>query len=125
MAKAKLARRTHTPGVPRKRYELAVRAASAARRKSSEVGKERLGVLIGAGTAFLVGHYEKDGKKLPTLAGVEPTALCGAVLAFGPSLFGIRGKFANMAAESGASMLGLAAYKAGLGQPIIAGEDED
>jgi hypothetical protein len=115
------------PSVPKKRYEMAVRAATATRTRAKRVASERIGTLVGCGTAYVVGKVEKSGKKLPSVLGVEGTALWGAAFAFGPSVLGMgAGRLGTIFAEAGSSMLGIACYKAGKGiAPIVAGEDDE
>jgi hypothetical protein len=125
MAKTKTIVRTKAPTVSKKKYELARRTATAAAQRSRRVATERFGTLVGCATAFGVGRYESNGKKLPSFGGVEGTALWGGALAFGPSLLGFgSGKLGNVAAEVGASLLGVACYKAGKKiAPIVGGDD--
>lgn len=125
MAKGKAMVR-RAPTVSKAKYEGLARARSAAVRKSKEVASARAGVVTGAVAAYLVGHFEKAGKKLPTVGGIEPTALYGAALAFGVPMF-VKGKVGTMAAEAGAAVLGIAAYKAGMGQPMrsVSGDADD
>lgn len=126
MAKTKTIVKTKSPTVPKRKYEMALAGARAANQRARRVANERIGTLVGCGTAYIVGKVEKNGKKLPTFGGIEGTALWGAALAFGPSVLGVgTGKLGQIAAEAGASMLGIACYKAGKGiAPIVAGEDD-
>lgn len=118
--------RTKAPTVPKQKYEMAVRAARASSARARETAQERIGTAVGMGTAYVVGKVEKNGKKLPSFGGIEGTALWGAALAFGPSLLGGgRTKLAQIAAESGSALLGIACYKAGKGiTPLVAGEGD-
>ncbi len=118
--------RTKAPSVPKKRYEMAVRAAKGANQRARRAATERIGTLVGCGTAYVVGKVEKSGKKLPTFGGIEGTALWGAAMAFGPSLLGVgTGKLGQIAAEAGSAMLGIACYKAGTGiAPIVSGDED-
>ena len=113
------------PSVPKKKYEMALRGARSANARAKRVANERIGTLVGMGTGYAVGRLERSGKKLPTVGGVEPTAVCGAALAFLPSMLGIGGgRLGTIAAEAGSALLGLAAYKVGKGiAPLVAGDD--
>lgn len=83
-----------------------------------------MGALIGAATGVVIGKLEQKGKMLPRVFGVEPTAAYGMALAFIPTALGMRGKLVQAAAEVGSAALGIAGYKFGLGQAVIAGEDD-
>lgn len=112
------------PTVSKSRYEALQLARSRATAKAKQAAQQRVGSLVGAGTAYGIGYLEKTGRKLPTVGGVEPTLLAGLVLTFGPTLLGAgTTKLGQVAAEVGSSALGVAAYKAGLGHPMV-GEDE-
>lgn len=125
MAKTKTIVRTKAPTVSKKKYELAKQAARASGARARRTANERMGTLIGMATGYGVGKYESKGKKLPSLGGIEGTALCGAALAFGPSLLGQgNSRLGTIAAEVGSSMLGIACYKAGKGiAPMVAGDE--
>lgn len=124
MAKSKTAIAVRrAPTVPKKKYEMALAARNAAGRRAREAAEERIGVVVGAVAGYGIGALEKKGTRIPTVAGIEPTLLYGGLASFGPALLGIRGRAANIIAEAGAASLGIAAYKFGLGHPMV-GEDE-
>lgn len=122
-SKTQVVVRRAAPVVPKKKYELAVKAGQLARARGKQAAQERMGAIIGGAAGYGVGYLEKKGTRLPTVFGLEPTLLYGGLLTFGPALLGIRGQTANMAAEGGATLLGIAGYKAGLGMPMV-GEDD-
>lgn len=110
--------------VPKARFEALQLARSAATKRAKEAAQQRVGAVVGAATGYGLGYLEKKGHKLPTVGGVDPTLMAGLVLTFGPTLLGAgRSKLGQVAAEAGASALGIAAYRFGLGQPMISGED--
>jgi hypothetical protein len=118
-----LARRA--PSVPKARFEALQLARSAATRRAKVAAQERVGAVVGAAAGYGLGYMEKKGHKLPSIGGVEPTLLAGLALTFGPTLLGQgNSKLGRVAAEFGSASLSIAAYKAGLGQPMVSGEDE-
>lgn len=123
MAKSRLARRTHTPTVSKARYEKLVHSKRATLTRAKQLGAQRAGSLVGIGACALVGYLEKQGK-MPSIGGFEPTLVAGLALGFVvPSL--VKGKAGQMAAEAGAALTGVAAYKLGSGSPLRVGEDDD
>jgi hypothetical protein len=61
---------------------------------------------------------------MPSLGGFEPTLVAGIVLGFVvPHV--VKGKAGQMAAEAGAALSGVAAYKLGSGSPFRVGGDDD
>lgn len=123
MAKSRLAVRSHgAPKVAKSRYEALVRARSHAASKTRQIAAQRAGSLVGIGACALVGWAEKNGK-MPSLGGFEPTLVAGIALGFVVPHF-IKGKAGQMAAEAGAAISGVAAYKLGSGSPFRVGEDD-
>lgn len=113
------------PTVSKARFEALQLARSAATKRAKDAAQQRVGAMVGAAAGLGLGYLEKKGHKLPSVAGIDPTLLAGVVLTFGPTIMGQgRTKLGQVAAEAGASALAIAMYKAGLGQPMIAGEDE-
>jgi hypothetical protein len=122
--KSQLAPR-RAPSVPKARFEALQLARSAATRRAKVAAQERVGAVVGAAAGYGLGYMEKKGHKLPSIGGVEPTLLAGLALTFGPTLLGQgNSKLGRVAAEFGSASLSIAAYKAGLGQPMVSGEDE-
>lgn len=123
MAKHKLAIRRPGNSAAKKKYEGLVRARAAAAGKARQVAAQRTGSLVGVAACAAVGYLEKQGK-MPSMGGFEPTLVVGLGLGFIlPAL--VKGKVGQMAAEAGAAIAGVAAYKLGSGQPMRVGEDED
>ncbi len=113
------------PSVPKARFEALQLARSAATRRAKVAAQQRVGSLVGAATGYGLGYLEKKGHKLPTVGGVEPTLMAGLVLTFGPTLLGAgNSRLGQVAAEVGSAALGIASYKAGLGQSMVSGEDD-
>jgi len=111
------------PKVSKNRYEALVRARSAASARTRQIAAQRAGSLTGIGACALVGYLEKQGK-MPTFGGFEPTLVGGLTLGFIVPHF-IKGRAGQMAAEAGAALAGVAAYKLGTGAPIRVGGDDD
>ena len=121
MAKTKLVR--VAPKVSKSRYDALVRARHAAASRTRQMAAQRSGSLVGIAACAGVGYLEKQGK-MPTVMGFEPTLVAGVALGFLlPAL--VKGKAGQMAAEAGAALCGVAAYKLGTGAPIRVGEDGD
>ena len=119
--------RRAAPMVPKKKYEGLIEARTRATKKAKEVAQRRLGAIVGVGACAAVGYLEKTGK-IPAVGGFESTAVIGAVgVALGflvPEL--VKGNAGQMAAEAGAAITGVAAYKLAMGAPLrvaVAGED--
>lgn len=110
------------PSVPKKRYEALVRVRQASAKRLKEVGAKRIGVLVGAATGYGVGYIEANQKLEAKFTSPAALGAAGFVASFVlPGL--VKGKGGVAAAECGAALLGIALYKAGLGQPLI-GEDD-
>lgn len=133
MAKHKLARRSAPSAAPRRRSRLARIGRVAGKRMKKHAVKhagERAGTLVGIAACAAVGYAERQGK-MPALGGFEPTLVLGLVLGFGVPML-VKGKYGNMAAEAGAALSGVAAYKLSSGAPLrvgyadsVRGEDDD
>ena len=123
MAKHKLAIRHAAPKVSKARYDRLVNARRAAVARTRQVATARAGSLTGIVACAGVGYLEKQGK-MPSLGGFEPTLVAGIALGFVVPHF-VKGKFGQMAAEAGAALSGVAAYKLGTGAPIRVGDDGD
>ena len=123
MAKTRTIVKHVAPKVSKSRYEALVRARSVDAARTRQVAAQRAGSLTGIAACALVGYAEKQGK-MPSLGGFEPTLVAGLTLGFVVPHF-IKGKAGQMAAEAGAALSGVAAYKLGSGAPIRVGEDED
>lgn len=123
MAKHKLARRSASPVRRRSRTS---RLARVAGRKVARHAKahavDRMGSLVGIGACAAVGYLERSGK-MPSLGGYEPTLVVGLLLAFGVPMV-VKGKHGQMAAEAGAALSGVAAYKLAAGAPLRVGYDD-
>jgi hypothetical protein len=115
--------RHSAPKVSKARYDRLVHARRAAVTRAKQVGAQRAGSLTGIAACALVGYAEKNGK-MPSLGGFEPTLVAGLALGFVVPHF-VKGKVGQMAAEAGAALSGVAAYKLGSGSPIRVGEDFD
>lgn len=123
MAKHKLAiRRSGGGGVAKKKYEGLIAARGRAAARARQEAQQRAGSLVGIGACALVGYLEKQGK-MPSVGGFEPTLVIGLGLGFLlPAV--VKGKAGQMAAEAGAAVAGVAAYKLGAGNPIRVGDDD-
>lgn len=114
--------RRSAPMVSKAKYERLVHVRSVAAKKAKEVAKQRMGTLVGMAACGVIGWAEKNGK-MPDMFGFEPTAVLGVGLGFVvPAL--VKGKAGQMAAEVGASVAGVAAYKLAAGAPLRVGEDD-
>lgn len=123
MAKQKLAIRRPGSSIAKKKYEGLIAARGRAAARARQEAAQRAGSLVGVGACALVGYLEKEGK-MPSLGGFEPTLVIGVGLGFLlPAV--VKGKVGQMAAEAGAAVAGVAAYKLGKGDPIKVGEDDD
>jgi len=116
--------RRSAPMVPKRKYEGLIAARAKAAKKAKEIGQRRMGSLIGVGACAAVGYLEKTGK-MPSVAGIEPTVVLGVALGFlVPEV--VKGPAGQMAAEAGAAIAGVAAYKLATGSPLrVSGDDED
>ena len=123
MAKTRTIVKHVAPKVSKARYEALVRARSAALSRGRQVAAQRAGSLTGIAACALVGYAEKNGK-MPSTFGFEPTLVAGLTLGFVVPHF-VKGKVGQMAAEAGAALSGVAAYKLGSGAPIRVGEDDE
>lgn len=121
MAKKSMVRHV-APKVAKSRYDALVRARHAATSRARQVAAQRGGSLVGIAACAGVGYMEKQGK-MPSLGGFEPTLVAGVVLGFLVPHF-VKGKFGQSAAEAGAALCGVAAYKLGTGAPIRVGEED-
>lgn len=123
MAKHAIAVR-RAPSVPKSKYENIVRLQSSAKKRAKEMASERIGIIVAAGAGAAIGLAEKKGTALPTVGGIQPTILYGAILAFVvPEM--TKGKLGRMSAEAGAGLLTLGAYKLATGAPLRVGEDDE
>lgn len=123
MAKTRTIVKHSAPKVSKSRYDALVRVRSAAAARTRQVAAQRAGSLTGIAACALVGYAEKQGK-MPSLGGFEPTLVAGGVLGFLVPHF-IKGRAGQMAAEAGAALCGVAAYKLGTGAPVRVGGDDD
>lgn len=85
--------------------------------------REKQGDLVGHVAALGFGYSERSGMKLPTVAGIEPAALYGAVGALVVPRF-VGGKAGATIEAVGNTLLDIALYKFGAGQPLLSGEDD-
>lgn len=112
------------PMVSKAKFEALKDAAKNKSKRTREVAARRAGTLVGVASAGAVGYLERTGKLPPKFTSVAALGVAGGVLAFVMPETGMgKGKLGGMMAEAGASLLGVAAYKLGAGQPII-GEDD-
>lgn len=124
MAKTQTIVRRAAPTVPKKKFELALRARAAAGKKAREVAAKRTGTIVGALAGAGVGYCERTGKVAPKYVSPVALAVAGGVLAFVlPETSIGRGKVGAASAEAGAGLLAVAGYKLGMGQAAI-GEDD-
>lgn len=121
----KLARRAATParrsnaGIYAKlAKEKASSAARVATAKAGSVAKARAGTIITAGTAAALGAAESRNMQLPTVGGIAPSLLYGVIGVLVVPMF-MKGKIAQISEQFGAGALAVAAYKLGMGQPVI------
>ena len=103
-----------------------VRAGRRARANVGAVRHELVTPAIAAGAAAGLGYAEKQGKQLPTVAGVMPELLYGVVGAVLGTMVkatssGTVGKFVRGAATGS---LAVGAYKLGRGDAVRVGEDD-
>jgi hypothetical protein len=121
MAKTRTIVKHQAPKIAKSRYEALVRSRSHASQKARQIAAQRAGSLTGIAACGLVGYLEKQGK-MPSFGGFEPTLVAGLTLGFIVPSF-VKGRAGQMAAEAGAALSGVAAYKLGTGAPIRVGED--
>lgn len=112
-----------SPKVSKSRYDAVVRARSHAAQRTRQIAAQRAGSLTGIAACALVGYAERQGK-MPSLGGFEPTLVAGGLLGFVVPHF-VKGKIGQAAAEAGAALCGVAAYKLGTGAPLRVGGDDD
>jgi hypothetical protein len=113
-----------SPMVSKARFEMLKAAGARKAKRTREVAAKRVGTIVGAGTGALCGYLEKTGKLAPKFTSPAALAVGGAVLAFVLPETGMgKGKVGQASAEAGAGLLAVAAYKLGLGQPVV-GEDD-
>jgi hypothetical protein len=132
MAKHKLARRASSAPAARKPSRLRRIGRVAGKRMKKHAVKHagaRAGALVGIGACAALGYAERMGK-VPSMGGFEPSLVLGLVLGFGVPMLA-KGKLAAHAAEAGAALSGVAAYKLAAGAPMRVGysdqvgEDDD
>lgn len=116
------ARRTAV--VSKSRYEaLETRIKSAGRRARDHAAKRENG-LIGIGTGLALGLLNKSGKKLPTIAGLNPNLLYGAGLfLLGPEL--MKGKNGERLGAIGTGFLTVAASEIPTKGIKVSGDSDD
>lgn len=110
--------------VSKGRYEaLELRLRNAGRKTREHAQKREMGLIsIGAGLA--VGLLNKSGKKLPTVAGLNPNLLYGAGLfVLGPEL--VKGRNGERLGALGAGMLTLAASEIPTKGVKVGADDDD
>jgi hypothetical protein len=111
------------PSVPLKKFEAIKSRTALAARKGREVAAKRAGTLVGAGAAYAIGWLQANQK-------VDPKYLSPAILGgvgAGLTFFvadRVRGQVGAALAEAGSAALGVAAYRAGLGEALIGADDD-
>jgi len=118
-----IAIRRTAPMVPKKKYEDLIQARQNAAKKAKEVASQRVGLIAGVAACGAVGYLERTNK-MPSMLGIEPTAVLGVGLGLVLPMV-IKGKAGAMAAEAGAALCGVAAYKLASGSPLRVGEDDE
>lgn len=117
--------RSKAPTVSKKRFELAVMRGKQHAKKAREVAARRVGTLVGVAAGAGAGIVERKAMLSPKFTSPAALGVAGAVLAFvAPETSMGKGKLGQAAAEAGAGLLAVAAYKLGLGQAVIGADDE-
>jgi hypothetical protein len=84
----------------------ASRVATAAKREA----QLQSNVIASAAAAYALGYAKKNGMKLPTIGGIEPAILYGAILAYaGPKV--AKGRNGQLVQAAGAGLLTVGAYQ--------------
>jgi hypothetical protein len=123
MAKTALAPRT-APKVSKSRYDALEQRLSRAGVRAKAVAAKRENGVISIVTGVGLGLLAKSGKKLPTVAGIDPNLLYGgALFLLGPEL--MKGKNGDRLAALGTGMLTVAGYTVPQRGVKVAGEDDD
>jgi hypothetical protein len=123
MGKAALAPRK-APTVSKSRYEALESRLVRAGTRAKAVAQKRENGVISIVTGVGLGLLAKSGKKLPTVAGIDPNLLYGgALFLLGPEL--MKGKNGDRLAALGTGMLTVAGYTVPQRGVKVAGEDDD
>lgn len=125
MAKHALARRSTPAPKARTHSRLRRVGAVAGKRIKKHAQKHAFanaGALVGVGACAALGYAERAGK-VPSLGGYEPSLVGAIVLGLAVPML-TKGKVATVAAQAGAALGGVAAYKLGAGAPVRVGYDD-